>query len=88
MTGHPAPWPHRDLDVAAMRAIGHQPVPFSQFILKIHSRCNLSCTYCYVYEMADRGWPNLPKRMDPAILRTVVERIGEHARVHDLPASR
>ena len=84
MTGHPAPWPHRDLDIAAMRARGHQPVPFSQYILKIHSRCNLSCTYCYVYEMADRGWPNLPKRMDPAIVRTVVERIGEHARVHDL----
>ena len=86
MTGHLAPWPHRDLDIAAMRALGHQPVPFSQFILKIHSRCNLSCTYCYVYEMADRGWPNLPKRMDPAIVQTVVERIGEHARVHDLPS--
>ena len=52
-----------------MRALGHQPVPFRQFILKIHSRCNLSCTYCYVYEMADRGWPDLPKRMDPAIAR-------------------
>lgn len=86
MTGHLAPWPHRDLDIAAMRALGHQPVPFSQFILKIHSRCNLSCTYCYVYEMADRGWPNLPKRMDPAIVQTVVERIAEHARVHDLPS--
>ena len=86
MTGHPALWPHRGLDIAAMRALGHQPVPFSQFILKVHSRCNLSCTYCYVYEMADRGWSNLPKRMDPAIVRTVVERIGEHARVHDLPS--
>lgn len=86
LTGHPAPWPHRDLDIAAMRALGHRPVPFTQFILKVHSRCNLSCTYCYVYEMADRGWPNLPKRMAPAIVRTVVERIGEHARTHDLPS--
>lgn len=86
MTGHPAPWPYRDLDIAAMRAIGHQPVPFRQFILKVHSRCNLSCTYCYVYEMADRGWAQLPRRMDPAIVRKVVERIGEHARAHDLPS--
>jgi len=86
VTGHPAPWPHRDLDVAAMRARGHEPVPFRQFILKVHSRCNLSCTYCYVYEMADRGWPQLPRRMDTAIASTVAERIGEHARTHDLPS--
>jgi uncharacterized protein len=86
VTAHPAPWPHRDLDVAAMRARGHEPVPFRQFILKVHSRCNLSCTYCYVYEMADRGWPHLPRRMDTAVAATVADRIGEHARAHDLPS--
>jgi uncharacterized protein len=86
VTEHPAPWPHRDLDVAQMRAIGHQPVPFRQFILKVHSRCNLSCSYCYVYEMADRGWPFLPRRMDQAIAGQAVERIAEHARAHDLPS--
>jgi uncharacterized protein len=85
VTEHPAPWPHRDLDVAGLRASGHQPVPFRQFILKVHSRCNLSCTYCYVYEMAERGWPNLPKRMDTAVVRQAAERIGEHVRAHDLP---
>ncbi len=86
VTEHPASWPHRELDIASMRACGHQPVPFRQFILKIHSRCNLSCTYCYVYEMADRGWPRLPKRMDQTIAQKVAERIGEHARAHDLPS--
>jgi uncharacterized protein len=86
VTAHPAPWPHRDLDVAGMRAMGHEPVPFRQFILKVHSRCNLSCSYCYVYEMADRGWPHLPKRMDQAIATKVAERIGEHVRAHDLPS--
>jgi uncharacterized protein len=86
VTGHPAPWPHRDLDVAAMRARGHEPVPFRQFILKVHSRCNLSCTYCYVYEMADQGWPSLPRRMDTAIAGMIADRIGEHARAHDLPS--
>jgi len=86
VSAHPAPWPHRDLDVAAMRARGHEPVPFRQFILKVHSRCNLSCTYCYVYEMADQGWPHLPRRMDTAVAATVADRIGEHARAHDLPS--
>ncbi|MGH3254324.1 MAG: FxsB family cyclophane-forming radical SAM/SPASM peptide maturase [Streptosporangiaceae bacterium] len=60
-------------------------MPFRQFILKVHSRCNLSCTYCYVYEMAERGWPNLPKRMDTAVVQLAAERIGEHVRGHDLP---
>jgi uncharacterized protein len=85
VTRHPAPWPHRDLDVAEMRAAGHEPVPFQQFIVKVHSRCNLSCSYCYVYEMADRGWPYLPRRMDQAIAGKAVDRIGEHVRAHDLP---
>lgn len=86
LTGHPSPWPHRDLDITQMRALGHHPVPFRQFVVKAHSRCNLACSYCYVYEMAERGWPHLPKRMDPAIARAAVERIGEHARAHDLPS--
>jgi uncharacterized protein len=86
VTGHPAPWPHRDLDIGQMRATGHRPVPFRQFIVKVHSRCNLACSYCYVYEMAERGWPDLPKRMDPAIARTAAGRIAEHVRAHDLPS--
>ena len=85
MSGHPAPWPLLDLDVAAMRRAGHQPVPFQQFILKVHSRCNLSCSYCYVYEMADQGWRHLPKRMTRPMAAKVIERVAEHARQHDLP---
>jgi uncharacterized protein len=82
---HPAPWPLLDLDVAAMRRAGHVPVPFQQFIVKAHSRCNLSCSYCYVYEMADQAWRQQPKRMTRPIAAKVAERIGEHARRHHLP---
>ncbi len=81
---HPAPWPLVDLDIRAMRAAGHQPVPFRQFILKVHSRCNLSCSYCYVYEMADQGWLRLPKQMTEPVSRLAVERIAEHAERHAL----
>jgi len=82
--GHPAPWPLLDLDVAAARAAGCQPVPFGQFILKIHSRCNLSCSYCYVYEMPDKSWQRLPKRMPDSTAAKAVERIAEHAATHHL----
>ena len=84
MTGHPARWPLLDLDVANARGTSHPPVPFQQFILKVHSRCNLSCSYCYVYEMADQSWREMPRRMSPAITEMVVERIGEHVSDHEL----
>jgi uncharacterized protein len=81
---HSAPWPLLDLDVAKVRAAGHRAVPFRQFILKVHSRCNLACSYCYVYEMADQAWRKLPKRMSPAVAAKTVERIADHAAAHGL----
>ena len=32
-------------------------------LVKLASRCNLACSYCYVYEMADGGWRSQPKLM-------------------------
>lgn len=84
MTAHVASWPWLDLDIAAMRKAGHRPVPFQQFILKIHSRCNLACSYCYVYEMADQGWRSQPRRMSKLLFGTIAGRIDEHAGTHGL----
>ncbi|MFG2002170.1 FxsB family cyclophane-forming radical SAM/SPASM peptide maturase [Spirillospora sp. NPDC048911] len=76
-------WPE-SLDVSALLAGGWRPVPFRQFVLKLHSRCNLACDYCYMYEMADQGWRNQPRSMAPAVIDRVAERIAEHARAHEL----
>ncbi len=84
MSGHPAPWPVLELDVANARETGYVPTPFQQFILKIHSRCNLSCSYCYVYEMADQAWRELPRLMSPAVIEMAAKRINEHVRSHRL----
>jgi uncharacterized protein len=86
MTGHPAPWPMLELDVANARETGYAPIPFQQFILKIHSRCNLSCSYCYVYEMADQAWREQPRLMSPAVIEMAAKRINEHVRSHRLPS--
>ncbi|WP_223167599.1 FxsB family cyclophane-forming radical SAM/SPASM peptide maturase [Nonomuraea sp. SYSU D8015] len=72
------------LDVDALLAGGWEPLPFQQFILKVHSRCDLACRYCYVYEMADQSWREQPRRMSDAIADRAVERIAEHASRHDL----
>ncbi|MDX2778353.1 radical SAM protein, partial [Streptomyces caniscabiei] len=64
-----------------------QPTPVSlrQFILKVHSRCNLDCDYCYVYHSADTSWQAKPRVMELAVGRQVVRRIAEHAVAHRLP---
>ncbi|MGW7362101.1 radical SAM protein [Streptomyces sp. NPDC054841] len=53
---------------------------FRQYLLKLHGRCNLSCTYCYVYEAADRSWRAKPRRMELATVRQVAGRIAEYRR--------
>jgi uncharacterized protein len=82
---HPAraEWPTA-LDVQERAAEGWRPTPFRQFILKLHSRCNLACDYCYVYELADQTWRAQPRAMSGALIPVIAHRIAEHAQAHDL----
>ncbi|MGK4582527.1 FxsB family cyclophane-forming radical SAM/SPASM peptide maturase [Kitasatospora sp. HPMI-4] len=61
-------------------------VPFSQFVLKVHSRCDLACDHCYVYEHADTSWRGKPRAVSERVLVAAAERIAEHAGTHRLPA--
>ncbi|MGH3279010.1 MAG: FxsB family cyclophane-forming radical SAM/SPASM peptide maturase [Trebonia sp.] len=83
MTAEPS-WPHRLLDVPRLRAAGQLPYPFRQYVVKVASRCNLACDYCYVYQMADRGWRAKPHLMSAAVVRATAERIAEHAEAHGI----
>ncbi|ROP41365.1 uncharacterized protein EDD40_6794 [Saccharothrix texasensis] len=60
-------------------------LPFRQFVLKVHGRCNLACDYCYVYELADQRWRSRPRAMSPEIVAHTAERVAEHVRGHGLP---
>ncbi|PYD74848.1 cyclophane-forming radical SAM/SPASM peptide maturase YhhB [Novacetimonas pomaceti] len=46
-------------------------------LLKVASRCNLDCSYCYVYNMGDEAWRTLPKRMSLATEDAVARSLGE-----------
>ncbi|MET9402880.1 FxsB family cyclophane-forming radical SAM/SPASM peptide maturase [Kitasatospora sp. NPDC002965] len=59
-------------------------VPFRQYLLKIHSRCNLACDYCYMYEAADQSWRDRPRRMAIGTVRRTARRIAEHTERHGL----
>ena len=61
--------------------VGAQPVTIQvscarqldTVLLKVASRCNLDCSYCYVYHMGDEAWRDQPDRcsaarfLDPAV---------------------
>jgi uncharacterized protein len=59
-------------------------LPFRQFVLKIHSRCDLACDHCYVYEHADQSWRGRPTAISSEVVARAGERIAEHARDHRL----
>ncbi|QTE21988.1 radical SAM protein [Polaribacter cellanae] len=53
-------------------------------IIKVASRCNLNCTYCYMYNMGDGTYRNQPKTMSYEIVNDLLNRIQEHCHAHDL----
>ncbi|MEW2402611.1 FxsB family cyclophane-forming radical SAM/SPASM peptide maturase [Streptomyces sp. NPDC046862] len=55
---------------------------FRQFVLKVHSRCDLACDHCYVYRHADQSWRRRPQVITDEVAAAVVSRIAEHARAH------
>ena len=57
---------------------------FRQFVVKMHSRCDIACDYCYVYEHADQSWRSRPIVVPDATIDRTASRIGEHARAHRL----
>jgi len=63
---------------------GRRPSPIQQFVLKVYSRCNLACDYCYVYQMADQSWRQRPLAMSPGTVELVADRIAQHAEQHGL----
>jgi uncharacterized protein len=46
-------------------------------LLKVASRCNLNCSYCYVYNMGDESWRSMPKRMAAETQGAVVEQLHQ-----------
>ncbi|MCO8269555.1 FxsB family radical SAM/SPASM domain protein [Actinoplanes sp. TRM 88003] len=58
--------------------------PLRHFVLKVHSRCDLACDHCYIYEHADQSWRGRPVTMAPATVRAAAGRIAQHAARHGL----
>lgn len=60
-------------------------VEIDTVLLKVASRCNIDCRYCYVYNMGDTGWSRAPKRMSRETCRATAEALAQLAREQDRP---
>ncbi|MFM0347886.1 FxsB family cyclophane-forming radical SAM/SPASM peptide maturase [Paraburkholderia sp. RL17-347-BIC-D] len=58
--------------------------PINEFIVKVASRCNLDCDYCYEYNTGDSSWRDMPKFMSNSTCEYLAARIAEHAAEHRL----
>ena len=52
----------------------------TSFLVKLASRCNLDCDYCYVYHHADQGWRSMPPLLSADDRTAFAERLSEYAR--------
>lgn len=59
-------------------------VIFTAALLKIASRCNLNCDYCYVYKHVDQSWRNQPHFMSDATIKRFAERLDEYVSAHSV----
>jgi uncharacterized protein len=63
---------------------GPASIPFRQFIVKVHSRCNIACDHCYMYELADQSWRHRPMVVSDSNIDHLAARIAEHVERHEL----
>jgi uncharacterized protein len=45
-------------------------------LLKVTSRCNINCSYCYVYHQGDTSWQRMPKHMSLATVEDVLKQLA------------
>ena len=56
--------------------------PISQLLVKVASRCNIDCSYCYWFR--DAAVYDKPKLMSAEVLQRLLQRIEEHVVKHSL----
>lgn len=57
---------------------------FNTFLCKIASRCNLNCSYCYMYQHADQSWRRRPVVMSEQVVNAFVKRLADYTNAVEL----
>lgn len=54
-------------------------------LIKVASRCNINCSYCYVYNMGDSGWANMPNQISYETTVALSKSLRELSRIQSHP---
>lgn len=54
-------------------------------LVKVASRCNINCTYCYVYNMGDSGWADMPNHISHETTLAIAKALDELTRIQNRP---
>ena len=55
-----------------------KPEQISSVVVKVVERCNLNCSYCYMYNHADQSWRRRPSVMSEELFTLLMRRIREY----------
>jgi uncharacterized protein len=68
----------RRAEMAAKHVSSFPPL---QFVIKAASRCNLNCSYCYVYNKGNDSWRDKPAIMGDRVFEASITRIRRYCEV-------
>lgn len=54
-------------------------------VVKVSSKCNLNCTYCYMYNLEDRSFHDQVPFMSSEVAHALIRAVSLHCQAHDVP---
>ncbi|MBL7729402.1 MAG: radical SAM protein [Dinghuibacter sp.] len=57
----------------------------TSYVLKVASRCNLNCSYCYMYNLGDKTYMNQPKFMSLETITALAEKLEAYSVASGIP---
>lgn len=54
-------------------------------LVKVSSRCNINCSYCYVYNMGDEGWKDMPALISRNTIQALTNALKELSSDQKIP---
>lgn len=54
-------------------------------LIKVASRCNINCSYCYVYNLGDKGWLDMPNHISSETITATAKSLSELSLIQQRP---